>query len=86
MASRQDVDLHLVLKDPKCARAYIEGFDWSPTPPPKFIFIDLDIRIDLTNGAKYLSDREAVDAALCILRDVDIPRSVRERNLQTWIQ
>lgn len=74
-ARREDVDLALVLRDPKCARTWIKNFDWFPDPPVEYIPVDLDQRIYLDNPEK-LTDEDAVTAADFILRNIVFPREL----------
>ncbi len=84
MAKREDIDLWLLLTDPVQAREYIARFDWSCPPEyrPTEIMLDSGRRIDF----KDMSDQDAVVAATQILRDVEVPLVIRERNLQLWEQ
>lgn len=78
MASRrEDVDLEIVLQDPKCARLYVESFVWDCAPAPEYIVYGIDQKIWFKN----MTDDEAVTAALTILRDIEIPRVWRESKL-----
>jgi hypothetical protein len=77
----RDIDLELLLNDPAEARKYIELFDWSPLKPPKYVVIGLDEKILL---AGPMSDEEAVFVAKTILRDVEIPAIMREKQLAPW--
>lgn len=85
MASRkEDVDLWLVLMDPSCARKFIEGFNWNCPPEwrPSKVVLDTGREI-LFEG---MSDEDAVVAATAILRDVQVPQEMREKNMQFWEQ
>lgn len=77
MPRREDVDLELVLRDPRCAREWIKAFNWEFIETPKYIVFGLDERIYFDK----MTDEEAVFAAKLILRDVEIPRVIRELNL-----
>lgn len=72
---REDVDLHLVLQDPVCARKYIKDFDWGVPNPPKYIVFGLEEKISF----ETMTDAEAVRAALIILKDIEIPMSFRTK-------
>lgn len=74
---RKDVDLHLVLQDPNCARLYIAHFDWGVPEPPKYVMGELDEKILLSN----MTDEQAIRAALIILTDVQIPMEYRTKEL-----
>lgn len=77
---REDVDLELVLEDPKCAREYIRNFDWGLPDPPKYIVTGLDEKIWFDN----MSDRDAVCAAKIILREWEIPMTFKSSKLEFW--
>ncbi len=76
-ARREDVDLELVLNDPKCARKYIHEFDWYPLEAPKYIVFGIEDKIYF----EKMTDEEAVIAAHIILRDIDIPMVFRTKEL-----
>lgn len=82
MASRADVDLWLILTDPEEARKYIAAFDWSCPPEyrPNHIVLESGREIYFS----IMSDEDAVIAATAILRDVEIPIVLREKNLIQW--
>lgn len=71
---RQDVDLELVLTNPKCAREWIRTYRWDATGRPKYVVWGLDRKIWLDK----MDDDEAVMAAFIILREREIPHAVRE--------
>ncbi len=71
---RQDVDLELILQDPKCAREWIRTYNWD-CDPPKYIIFGLDQKITFEN----MTDAEAVFAATMILRDVEMKRVLRRK-------
>jgi hypothetical protein len=78
MAARhEDVDLEIVLNDPKCARQWIKDFDWGRLEAPKYVVFGIEDRIYLGQ----MTDAEAVLAAHIILRDVEIPMNFRTKEL-----
>ena len=76
---REDVDLWLVLTDPICARRFIADFDWSCPPEwrPDKVVLDTQRVIYFDN----MTDEDAVVAAMALLRDVQIPLEVREKQI-----
>lgn len=80
MASRHDIELWLVLTDPEEARHYVQTFDWQQPFIPD--------RVELDSGRKIffdkMSDADAVAAAMALLRDIQIPREMHEKNLIPW--
>lgn len=82
--AREDVDLWLVLTDPIEARRYIAEFDWNLPPDlrPTTIYLDTGRQVDF----KTMSDEDAVVAATAILRDLEVPMVMREKQLQMWEQ
>lgn len=75
---RQDVDLELILQDPKSAREWIRTYQWD-CQTPKYIIFGLDQRIHFEN----MTDAEAVFAANLILRDVEMKRVKIEKQIAT---
>lgn len=73
-ASRKDVDLELVLKNPNSARKWISGFDWEMPNPPEYIVFGVEEKIYFRD----MDDKQAVQAAYIILHDIEIPRAIRE--------
>lgn len=73
---RQDVDLELVLKDPKCAREWIRTFNWE-CQPPEYICFGADQKIYFSE----MTDEQAVFAAKMILQDIELKRVDKERIL-----
>lgn len=71
---RQDVDLEIVLRDPKCAREWIRTYNWG-CKRPEYIVFGADQKIHFAT----MTDDEAVFAANLILRDVEIKRAERGR-------
>jgi hypothetical protein len=83
MASRrEDVDLDIVLNDPKCARNWIEKFDWGQLAAPKYVVFGIDDKIHLES----MTDAEAVIAAHIILNDVERPMNFRTKELLDEIE
>ena len=82
MAPRNDIDLWLILTDPKEARDYIKNFDWRlPIEmQPSELMLDSGRVIHF----KSMSDSDAVVAALELLRSVEIPEVMREKNIAKW--
>lgn len=77
MGSRkEDVDLLLVLRDPKCAREWVRTFDWGLTDPPKFMTIDRGVESERVIHFNNMTDEDAVLAAYHLLNDFEIPRIV----------
>lgn len=72
--AKEDIDLWLILGDPKEARQYIEDFDWRMKERPSQIQMDSGRTIYFES----MSDEDAVVAAMAILREVEIPRIERE--------
>lgn len=81
-ARREDVDLVIVLNNPRCAREWIAHFDWGPLDAPKYIVFGIDDKIYLDN----MTDEEAVVAAHIILHDVEIPMNFRTKELMDEIE
>lgn len=77
---REDVDLQLVVQDPKCARQYIAHFDWGIPDPPTYVVYGIEDKIFFNN----MTDEQAVLAAQIILRDVEIPMAWRTRQMEKW--
>lgn len=80
MASRrEDVDLWLVLTDPQCARQFIRDFDWNCPPEwrPDKVVMGED-RVIFFND---MTDEDAVVAAMALLRDVQVPIELRNKDL-----
>lgn len=77
---REDVDLWLVLTDPVCARKFIADFDWSYPPEwrPDKVVLDTQRVIYFDN----MTDEEAVIAATALLRDIQCPLEMRERQIR----
>jgi hypothetical protein len=69
-SKREDVDLELLLKDPKIARRWVLDYKWDLPDPPKYIVWGVDQKIYLNE----MTDEESVLAANLILRDIEIPR------------
>jgi hypothetical protein len=78
-ARREDVDLWLVLTDPKCARKFIEDFDWNC--PPEYIPDRVVMDTDRVIFFDKMDDSEAVVAAMELLRSVQIPIEMREKQI-----
>ena len=81
-ARREDVDLFLVLTDPKAARAYIRNFSWDMPA-------DLIPREIVTNTGrvilfKSMTDDDAVAAALELARSIEVPRAEIEAQLAPY--
>ncbi len=76
-ASREQVDLWLVLTDPVCARVYIANFDWCQPEIPDRIEVDTGRMIDLVN----LTDEDAVVVAAFLLRNYQVPREMEEKSI-----
>lgn len=74
---REDVDLELVLRNPRCARAWIDGFRWDDIGRPQYLVWGIDRKIYLDN----MDDDEAVMAAFILLLNQEIPRVVTELQL-----
>lgn len=73
---RQDVDLEIVLKDPKCAREWIRTYNWE-CQTPEYIVFGADQKIYF----QKMTDTEAVFAAALILRDIEIKRVMRRKGM-----
>lgn len=71
---REDVDLELVLRHPRCAREWVQKYKWDVSPPPRYVVFGIDEKIFFEN----MTDDQAVRAAFIILRDVEIPQLNRE--------
>lgn len=80
--ARNDIELWLILTDPKCARRYIADFKWNYPPEESPTRIDLDS--GRTINFENMTDEDAVIAAQAILRDIEIPLVMNEKNLQFW--
>jgi hypothetical protein len=82
-ARREDCDLWLVLTDPQCAREFIAKFDWNC--PPEFIPDHVIVNDGEPEARKILfknmTDEDAVVAAAEILRAVQIPQEMREKQI-----
>ena len=77
MAIRSDLELWLVLTDPKEARHYIRFFDWQQPYIPDKIEIDSGRMVDLS----CMSDSDAVVVALFLLRTYQVPREEAQKNI-----
>lgn len=79
MRSRNDIELWLKITDPKKAREYIAQFDWGCPEHwrPTQVFLNSGREIVFKN----MSDEDAVIAATTLLRDVQIPVEMREKQL-----
>lgn len=80
-SKREDVDLELVLRDPVCARQWIEDYLKRQTLAPKFIVVEEGCEIVRTIYFDKMTDDEAVEAAFHILQDSEIRQAVYELNL-----
>ena len=74
---RQDVDLELVLRHPRCAREWIDTYKWDALGRPNYLVWGLDRKIFLDS----MDDDEAVMAAFIILKDWEIPSAREEVQL-----
>lgn len=79
---KKDVDLYLKIQYPQGAREFIDNFDWSPCDKPDHVFLNIDKSIPLDTAK--MTDQEAIQAAIVIMRDVYIPSVKREKNLEMW--
>lgn len=82
MASRNSIELWLLVTDPDRAREYIARFDWNCPEQLRPDQITLD-NGRIINFAK-MSDEEAVIAATALLRDFEVPLVMKTKNLQPW--
>ncbi len=82
MASRYDAELWVALTDPDKARDYISGFDWDlpPAMRPNWIFLENDRQVFFSE----MTDEDAVKVATIILRDVEVPRVMRQKQFERW--
>lgn len=80
--ARPSPDMHRRLQDPSEARKYIDSFDWGPIPKPKCIVLTAEKSVPLEGD--QLSDEDAITAAICILRDVEIPLVMRTAQYECW--
>lgn len=78
---REDVDLELVLRDPICARRWIEDFNRRQTEPLKFAVLENGLEIEKVIHFETMTDDEAVEVALQILQDCEIRQAIHELNL-----
>lgn len=72
-ARREDVDLEIVLKDPKCAREWIRNYDWGHETPTY-----INVHFDGLNIEKILlesmTDQQVILVAKTILYEIEIER------------
>lgn len=80
MASRKDLELWVVLTNPVEARHYVEHFNWNLPRHlcPTEITLDSGRKIDFLT----MSDDEAVVAAQALLRDVEIPLIMNQKQFE----
>lgn len=77
---REDVDIHEILGDPTYARDYVTSFNWNG-PPPKQIVLSA---FESVPARGPMSDEEAIRAARILLRDIEIPQIMKEKQLEKW--
>lgn len=79
-AGHEDVDLRLLLRDPKIAREWIKDYnrqrERARLSPLKYIVLDYYLETRRTVYLDQMTDREAVDAALHMLLNWEIPQIV----------
>lgn len=80
-SKREDVDLEIVLKNPKCARQWIEDLNKRLTQPLKFITLDRGLQVERTIYLDKMTDDEAVEAAWQLVQDFEIRHAVYEANV-----
>lgn len=81
-SKREDVDQWLILEDPVNAREYIRTFDWNC--PPQFRPGNITLNSGRTIYFETMTDEEACAAAACLLRDVEVPMVMRQKQLEMW--
>lgn len=75
--AKEDIDLWLILGDPKEARRYINDFDWRLAPgmpPPKYYVTNEGREFHFES----MTDEDAVVVAMAMLREIEIPRVQNE--------
>lgn len=77
---REDVDLEMVLKNPKSARTWIDDFNRRLTEPLKYIVLERGNELERTIVFETMTDAEAVEVAWHILQDFEVRRE--EANLR----
>lgn len=73
-SKREDVDLELVLKNPKSARHWIDEFNSRLTQPLTCLAIDRGNELERIIQFSTMTDEEAVEVAWHILHDFEIRR------------
>lgn len=81
-SSREDVDLWLVLTNPKDARTFID--DYNRALPPYLRFERIELETQRVIWLKTMSDEDAVVAAAHILREYEIPHVMNTKALEKW--
>lgn len=81
-SSRNHIELWLRLTDPAKAREYIAAYDWNLPPHirPNKLYMDSGRTIYFDK----MTDEEAVLAATTILRDVEVPMIMRDKQFELW--
>lgn len=79
---REDVDLWLVLTDPKDAREFID--DYNKALPPHLQIQRVELETNRTIYLRTMSDEDAVVAATHILREFEIPHVMNTKALEKW--
>lgn len=80
-SKREDVDLEIVLKDPKCARQWIEDFNRRLNQPLKYITLNRGLELERTIYFDKMTDQEAVEAAWHLVQDFEIRHAMYESQL-----
>jgi hypothetical protein len=80
MANSKELELWVILADPSEARHYIKHFDWSCLSHlrPTEITTDSGRKIDF----RTMNDDEAVIAAMEILRKVQVPMEMNQKQFE----
>ncbi len=82
---REDVNLEFVLKDPKCAREWVNAYDWGTPEKPTFLILDPGTEWEHTIHFEKMTDEESVLAAQHIFRHYELLRVQAEMNLVMYL-
>lgn len=80
MATREDLELWLILTNPSEARDYIRTFDWACQSHlrPTEITLNSGRKIDF----RHMTDDDAVVAAMELLRTIEIPMVMSQKQFE----
>lgn len=82
MASRrEDVDLEIVLKNPKAARQWIKDFLRRQTHPFEFISLNRGLDVERTIYFSTMTDDEAIEVAWHLVENFDIRQAIYDLSI-----